>query len=97
MDDLDHVISGSFTATNDNQEVESLGGMEVNFGVAKPIKQVKTLGNWFIAWGIYSRAAVYIFPHWKEEFNVYGTQILSLFAAASPHSHTSVINLDKGI
>jgi hypothetical protein len=97
MVDLDHVISGSFAVTNDNREVESLGGMEVKFGVAKPIKQVKTSGDWFIAWGIYSRAAVYVFPHRKEEFDVYGTRVLSLFAAASPHSHTAVINLDKGI
>ena len=97
MVDLDHVISGSFAVTNDNREVESLGGMEVKFGVAKPIKQVKTSGDWFIAWGIYSKAAVYVFPHRKDEFDTYATRILSLFAATAGHSHTAVINLDKGI
>ena len=97
MVDLDHVISGSFAVANDNREIESLGGMEVKFGVAKPVKQVKTSGDWFIAWENYSRAAVYVFPHRKEEFDSYGTRILSLFAATSPNSHTSVINLDKGI
>ena len=97
MVDLDHVISGSFAVTNDNREVESLGGMEVKFGVAKPIKQVKTSGDWFIAWGIYSKAAVYVFPHRKDEFDTYATRILSLFAATTGHSHTAIINLDKGI
>ncbi|KIM84815.1 hypothetical protein PILCRDRAFT_67120, partial [Piloderma croceum F 1598] len=97
MVDLDHIISGSFAITNDNREVELFGGMEVKFEVSKPVKQVKTSGDWFIAWGNYSRAAVYVFLHWKEEFNSYRTQILSLFAVTSPNSHSSIINLDKGI
>jgi hypothetical protein len=62
-----------------------------------PVKQVKTSGDWFIAWGNYTQAAVYVFPHRKEEFNAYATRILSLFAATSTNSHASVINLDKGI
>ena len=97
MVDLDHVISGSFAVTNDNHEVESLAGLEVKFGITKPIKQVKTSGDWFIAWGIYSKAAVYVFPHRKEEFDDYGTRMLSLFAATATSSHSSIINLDKGI
>ena len=97
MVDLDHVISGSFAVTNDNREVESVGGMELKFGVSKPVKQVKTSGDWFIAWGIYARAATYVFPHRKEEFDTYGTRTLSLFAATASLSHSSVINLDKGI
>ena len=97
MVDLDHVISGSFAVTNDNREIELLGGMEVKFRVAKPVKQVKSSGDWFIAWGIYSKAALYVFPHRKEEFDEYGTRMLSLFAATTTLSHSSIINLDKGI
>ena len=97
MVDLDHVISGSFAVTNDNREIESVGGMELKFGVAKPVKQVKTSGDWFIAWGIYTKAATYVFPHRKEEFDTYGTRTLSLFAATASVSHSSVISLDKGI
>ena len=80
-----------------NREIESVGGMELKFRVAKPGKQVKMSGDWFIAWGIYSRAATYIFPHRKEELNEYGTQTLSLFAATTSLPHSSIINLDKGI
>ena len=97
MVDLDHVISGSFAVSNDNREIERLGGMEVKFGITKPVKQVRTSGDWFIAWGSYTKAAVYVFPHRKEEFDSYGTRILSLFAATSPGSHSSIINLDKGV
>ena len=97
MVDLDHIISGSFAVTNDNREIELLGGMEFKFGVAKAVKQVKTSGDWFIAWGIYLKATVYVFPHRKEEFDTYGTHILSLFAAIASSSHSAVINLDKGI
>jgi hypothetical protein len=73
------------------------GRLEFKFGVAKAVKQVKMSGDWFIAWGIYSNAAVYVFPHRKEEFNMYGTHILSLFTATTSNSHSAVINLDKGI
>ena len=97
MVDLDHVISGSFAVTNDNREIELVGGMELKFGVAKPVKQVKTSGDWFIAWGIYSGAAAYIFPYRKEELDEYRTRTLSLFAATASLSHSSIINLDKGI
>jgi hypothetical protein len=97
MVDLDHVISGSFAVSNDNREVERLGGMEVKFGITKPVKQVRTSGEWFIAWGSYTKAAVYVFPHRKEEFDSYGTRILSLFSATSSGSHSAIINLDKSI
>ena len=51
MVDLNHIILGSFTITNDNREVKSLGGMEVKFGVTKPINRVwprygNTHGDW---------------------------------------------------
>ena len=36
--DLNHVISGCFAVTNNNREIESVGGMELKFGVAKPVK-----------------------------------------------------------
>jgi hypothetical protein len=97
MVDLDHVISGGFAITNDNREIEQLGGMELKFGVAKPVKQVKTSGDWFIAWGSYSKAVTYVFPHRKDEFDSYGSRTLSLFAATSTGSHASIINLDKSI
>jgi hypothetical protein len=97
MADLDHVISGSFAVANDNRDVELIGSMELKFGVAKPIKRVKTSGDWFIAWGAYTKAVVFVFPHRKEELELYGTRILSLFAATTAFNHLSIVNLDKGI
>jgi hypothetical protein len=97
MVDLDHVISGSFAITNDNCEIELLAGLEVKFGVSKPIKHVKTSGDWFIAWWNYTNAACYVFPHRKDEFDTYGSRTLSLFAATSTNSHASIISLDKSI
>ena len=48
MVNLDHVISGSFAISNDNREVEVIGGIQFKFGVAKASKHVKTSGDWFI-------------------------------------------------
>jgi len=78
-----HVISWSFAVSNNNREVERLGGMEVKFRIMKPVKQVRTMGDWFIAWRSYTKAAVYVFPHRKEEFDTYRTCILSY--SLQPH------------
>jgi hypothetical protein len=97
MVDLDHVISGSFAVSSDNRDTEVVGTIQFKFGAAKAVKQVKSSGEWFIAWGIYTQAVSFAFPHRKSELDAYGAQILSLFAATSPANHTSVLALDKAI
>jgi hypothetical protein len=97
MVDLDHVISGSFAVSGDNREVEIVGGIQFKFGVSKPVKQVKTSGDWFIAWGLYTQAMTFAFPHRRSELDAYGTQILSLFAATAPSNHAHILSLDKAI
>jgi hypothetical protein len=97
MVDLDHVISGAFVVSSDNCEVEVVGGIQFKFGTSKAVKQVKTTGDWFIAWGLYTQAAAFTFPHRRSEFESYGTQILSLFAPMALDSHSHIISLDKAI
>jgi hypothetical protein len=97
MVDLDHVISRSFTVSCDNCEVEVVGGIQFKYGAAKPAKQVKTSGDWFIAWHQYTQAASFTFPHHKSELDSYGVQILLLFAATLPVSHSHILSLDKAI
>jgi hypothetical protein len=97
MVDLDHVISGSFAVSSDNREVEVIGGIQFKFGAARASKHVKSSGDWFIAWNLYSKAVSFAFPHRLNELSLYSQQILGLFAATTPGSHTNVINLDKAI
>jgi len=97
MVDLDHVILGSFAVSSDNRDTEVVGTIQFKFGAARAVKQVKTSGDWFITWGLYTQAALFAFPHRKSELETYGSQILSLFAATSPNNHTCVIALDKAI
>jgi hypothetical protein len=97
MVDLDHVISGSFTVSSDNREVEVIGGIQLKYRAAKPAKQVNTSGDWFIAWRLYTQAAMFAFPHRRSELDSYGVQILSLFAATSPINHSHILSLDKAI
>ena len=97
MVDLDHVISGSFAVSGDNRDTEVIGGIQFKFGATRAVKQVKTSGDWFIAWGLYTKAASFAFPHQRAELEMYGVQTLSLFSATLPCHHTSVIALDKAI
>jgi hypothetical protein len=97
MVDLDHVISGSFAVSNDNREVEVVGGIQFKFGATTAVKKVKTAGDWFIAWGIYTKALVFVFPHRKSELDDYGAYVLKLFAATSLSDHVTIIQFDKAI
>jgi len=97
MVDLDHVISGAFAVSSDNRDIEVVGGIQFKFGTTKPVKQVKTSGDWFITWGLYTQAATFAFPHRRVELDLYGMQILSLFAATAPENHSHIISLDKAI
>jgi hypothetical protein len=93
--DLNHVISGAFAVSSNNRDVKVVSGIRFKFGASKPIKQVKTSGDWFIAWGLYTQAAAFAFPHRRAELDSYGVQILSLFAATAPKNHSHIILLDK--
>jgi hypothetical protein len=97
MVDLDHVISGSFVVSSDNCEVEVVGGIQLKYGASKPTKQVKTSGDWFIAWHLYTQAATFTFPHRRSELDSYSVQILSLFAATSPANHSHILSLDRAV
>ena len=97
MVDLDHVISGAFAVSSDNREVEVIGGIQFKFGASKAVKQVKTSGEWFIAWGLHTQAAAFAFPHRRLELKAYSTQILSLFTVTAPDNHSHIISLDKAI
>ena len=97
MADLDHVILGSFAVSNDNREVEVVGGIQFKFGAAKASEHVKTSGDWLITWNQYSKAVSFAFPHRLGELSMYSQQILGLFSATNPGSHLSIINLDKAI
>jgi hypothetical protein len=97
MVDLDHVISGSFAVSNDNWDVEVVGGIQFKFGAARASKHVKTSGDWFIAWNIYTKAVAFAFPHRQHELQVYGQHILGLFSATSVGNHSHILLFDKAV
>ena len=97
MVDLNHIISGSFTVSSDNRQVKVIGSIQFKFGAAKGSKHVKSLGDWFIVWNMYSKAVSFTFPYRLGELSMYSLQILGLFSATAPECHSNIINLDKAI
>jgi len=79
-------ISGSSPSPMTTERIKLLGGWKVKFGVTKPVKQVKTSGDWFIAWGTTRESGIRIPPP-EEEFDSYGTRIYPYSPATSPNSH----------
>ena len=97
MVDLDHVISGFFSISIDNQDVEVIGGIQFKFGATRASKHVKTSRDWFVAWDMYAKAVVFAFPHRQCELQVYGQHILGLFSTTSVGHHTHILLFDKAV
>ena len=55
---LDAVLSGQLSTTNDDLKIEKFGDIEVSFGAVEPTKSVKNGGDWSIAWNRTVRATV---------------------------------------
>ena len=71
MVNLNHVLSGMHAISNNNQEVELIGGIRLKYGAAEAAKKVKNSGDWSQAFQVYMKAVVFIFPHRKEELEDY--------------------------
>ena len=97
MVDLDHVLSGTFAISNDNCDVEVIGGIQFKFGAARAAKQVKTSGDWFIAWNMYLKAVTFTFPHRQNELQYYSQLILGLFATTSIEHYSNILLFDKAV
>lgn len=97
MVNLDHVLSGMHAVSNDNREVELIGGIQLKYGAAEAAKKVKNSGDWSQAFRVYTKAVTFVFPHRKEELEDYAEQVASLFAVVTEANHPIVINYDKAV
>jgi hypothetical protein len=94
---LDAVLSGQFSTSNNDVRVEKIGDLEVSFGAVEPTKSVTNGGDWSIAWNRAVRATAFAFPHREVELTGYGEYITSLFAATNPSFHNRIIAFDKAV
>ena len=85
---LDAVLSGQLSTTQDDLKVEKFGDLEISFGAIEPTKVVKNAGDWTITWNRAVRATVFAFPHRLPELTSYGEYIVNLFSV----THSSVHN-----
>ncbi|KDR74166.1 hypothetical protein GALMADRAFT_1336346 [Galerina marginata CBS 339.88] len=94
---LDHVLSGYYSVSNNDERSESIGNVEIKFGTASPTKLVSTAGDWSIAWNRTSRATIVAFPHRAGELANYGEYIIGLFGATDTLFHSRVIAYDRAV
>jgi hypothetical protein len=94
---LDAVLSGQLSTTNDDPKVEKFGDLEISFGAVEPTKLVKNGGDWTIAWNRTVRATIFAFPHRAQELASYGEFIVNLFSVTHPSVHGRVITFDKAV
>ena len=94
---LDAVLSGQLSTTQDDPKVEKFGELEISFGAIEPAKVVKNGGDWTIAWNRTVRATTFAFPHRIHELASYGEYIVNLFSVTHPSVHSRVVAFDKAV
>jgi hypothetical protein len=94
---LDAVLSGQLSTTQDDAKVEKFGDLEISFGAVEPTKVVKNGGDWNIAWNRTVRATTFAFPHRMHELTSYGEYVVNLFAVTHPSVHSRVVAFDKAV
>ena len=94
---LDHVLSGYYSVSNNDERTESIGDVEIKFGTVSPTKLVSTTGDWSIAWNRTSRATTVAFPHRASELIDYSKYIIGLFGATDTIFHDRVIAYDRAV
>ena len=62
MVNLDHVLSGMHTISNDNWEVELIGGIKLKYRATEAAKKVKNSGDWSQAFQVYTKAVTFRLP-----------------------------------
>ncbi|KAF7318342.1 C3H1-type domain-containing protein [Mycena chlorophos] len=93
---LDVIVSGLFSTVLEDQRTEILaGGVELRFGHNEPIRTVRDMGTWTVAFSKLETAFLFIYPHRRAELTVYRDFINSMFAAVSSDFHGRIIEFDK--
>jgi hypothetical protein len=95
--DLDHVLSGLFSISQEQKYKEKVGQLEIAVGLSAPAKSVKTHGEWVTAWDPTVEATTYAFPHRELELKRYGKYILQFFAALPSEHHHRIISFDRAV
>ncbi|KAI9063516.1 hypothetical protein FKP32DRAFT_1534729, partial [Trametes sanguinea] len=95
--DLDRVFSAVYAIDGDSKQSIKLGELELSGLPSKPKRHVERHGHWTIAWALYQRAVLYVYPHREQELRTYYDQINGFFAAVSELEAIRIINLDRAI
>ncbi|CDO68213.1 hypothetical protein BN946_scf184913.g3 [Trametes cinnabarina] len=95
--DLDRVFSAVYAVDGDHKQSIRLGELELSGVPAKPKRHIERHGHWTIAWALYQRAVLYVYPHREPELRAYYDQINGFFAAVSEHEAIRIVNLDRAI
>lgn len=77
MVDLAHILSGGFTASIDNRDIKSVGGIQFKSGTAWPAECAENSRNHF-SQRTYLKGDAFTFPYWFSEID-YSQQTLGLF------------------
>lgn len=94
---LHHVLGGMFLVQPVQENVASVGGIEIRVPAPEAPKRIETGIQWQAAWTTAVEATTFVFPHRRAELDKYGRSILAQFARKSSNAHARIILFDEAV
>ncbi|CDO77126.1 hypothetical protein BN946_scf184657.g1 [Trametes cinnabarina] len=73
--DLDRIFSAVYTVDGDSKSTVKLGDYELTGLPSKPKRRIERHGHWTIAWALYQRAVLYVYPTESEDLGPTTTRL----------------------
>jgi hypothetical protein len=80
--DFNKLFDSHFSIDGDRKcSVQRFGDCQLVPESLKVDRQVRTHGDWTVAWNKYKKAVLYLYPHWRFEIAQYERHIQNTFVA----------------
>ena len=99
---FDKILSGYYALKSDHQETQTIGNLDISINTrgssGKPTKEICIYGEWTITYVRYTRAILFVYPHWLCELEDYHEYMAGQFVAYPDIADQyKIINFDKAI
>jgi len=100
--DFDKILTSYYALDSKYKDTQTFGNLDISLntggGNSKSSKEIHIYREWMIAYTRYTRAVLFMYPHWVRELDDYQEYMAGQFGAYPDFADQyKIINLDKAI
>jgi len=100
--DFDKILTSYYALKSKYKDTRTIGNLDISLntggGNSKSSKEICIYGEWMIMYTRYTRAVLFVYPHWVQELDDYQEYMAGQFGAYPDFADQyKIINLDKAI